>query len=196
MLLLATLSQTDPHFVLDYDTFSLLATFFGWDSPLNLASLDARSLASWRELAAANQASSGSGSVDESSSEARASSSGTSSHEKESQAASSVTQGAPASPLFSSSGHDDEVSSDEANVPAPSEFPDVEASGIVETARKSLFSLNIFFSLTLFLLSRGREDGSRGLSPGSFLASRTFIIFCFLYHRTFLRRAVLRFFSF
>lgn len=47
VLLLATLSQSDPHLVFDYDNFSLLASFFGWDSPMNLSTIDPRSLADW-----------------------------------------------------------------------------------------------------------------------------------------------------
>ena len=47
VLLLATLSQSDSHLILDYDNFSLLASFFSWDSLLNLSSTDPRSLAEW-----------------------------------------------------------------------------------------------------------------------------------------------------
>lgn len=50
IMLLTTLSQSESSFLLSYDDFSLLASFFGWDSPLNLASTDVRSFAEWIRL--------------------------------------------------------------------------------------------------------------------------------------------------
>lgn len=47
VLLVANISKSDPNFVLDYDTFYLLATFFGWDSPMNLSSSGSLPLSKW-----------------------------------------------------------------------------------------------------------------------------------------------------
>lgn len=47
VLLLAAVSHSDPDFTLDYETFTLLASFFGWDSSFNMASSDNRRLSEW-----------------------------------------------------------------------------------------------------------------------------------------------------
>ena len=162
VLLLATLSQSNSHLVLDYDNFSLLASFFGWDSPLNLSSTNPRSLTKWLQPTPLNN-------VPEvpppavSSTKAIASSSGLSSSENFFLSSTDGAQGVPNS-LFGSSSENSLISAevvavadlDDEGVPASEEFQDSATPGLESSFEESRkFFLFLLLILLLTLPSRG-----------------------------------------
>jgi hypothetical protein len=161
VLFLAALSHSDPSLVFDYDNFSLLASFFGWDSPLNLSSTDPRSLSEWLRppQPLADEAASALLPMDSASD---VGASGLSSEEKENIPSALENTVAVDEPSLFSSREGSPVAIDTAGevdledegVPAPEDFnedavPDL--SQQVEVSREFLSSFSIFNFLTLLL---------------------------------------------
>lgn len=176
VLLLAALSQSDSHLVVDYDSFSLLASFFGWDSSLNLSSTDSRTFADWIRGSRSSVEDNPTSAIPVESS-LEVGPSGLSSEEKNDISTSvdnSGTDHGALSPSISSNVHslfdtdveqvEQELDPEDKGVPDPEDFANEPAifvpSSTLQDSRK-FFSLLLLF--VIHLSSRGCQYGGCGL---------------------------------
>lgn len=162
LLFLATLSQAESSIVYDYDNFSLLASFFGWDCSLNLSTTNPRSLAKWIEDSSPAVAESCPLNLPiESAGEVGPS--GLSSEEKDTlgitRTADVLEEGSSIQPspgdVLPSTDAEADADPDSASVPAPEEFNDLFDLELDQSAEESRTFFPFLLVTILILLFRG-----------------------------------------